>query len=87
MNLVEALLAENRKSRAFIQQLDETAEMMLGKGKTAEDDPGLRASKIITQTLVDVTEDAIASGDVVKMLEAAEAHGIADGIQRVKVKS
>ena len=76
MNLIEALQAENEKSREHIKQLDETAALLHGEGKTADDDPGLRMSKAVSLSLIQSTEAAIASGDVIRMLEAASLHGL-----------
>jgi len=68
VNLVEALQEENRKSREFLVELDETEKLLPG--------PGLAISRAITSALIRQTEDAIASGDVLKMLAAAKAHGL-----------
>lgn len=78
MNLVEALQEANNKSRKFVAQLDETA-VLLGMGTRAEDDPGLAMSKSITLHLIQQTEAAIASGDVLRMLAVADLHGIGQG--------
>jgi hypothetical protein len=77
MNLIEALQAENEKSREHLRDLEETAKL-LGKG-SVDADPGLRISASITRALIAQTEVAIASGDVLKMLAAAGAHGIGTG--------
>ncbi len=76
MNIIEGLQQANRESRDHIAQLEETAKI-LGH-KTADDDPGLRLSKIATQVLIDTTERAMASGDVVAMVQAAQAHGLGE---------
>lgn len=75
MNLIEALQAENEKSREHLRELEGTAKL-LGKG---DSDLGLRISATITRTLIAQTEAAIASGDVMQMLAAAQAHGIGAG--------
>lgn len=76
MNLVEALLADANKSREFIKKLDETAELMHGEGKTADDDPGLALSKALTESTIKAIETAIGSGDLVEMVKLAQLLGI-----------
>jgi hypothetical protein len=71
MNLIEALQEENRKSREFLVELDETEKLLPG-------DRGLAISRAITSALIRQTEDAIASGDVLQMLAAAKAHGLGE---------
>lgn len=75
MNLIESLQAEANKAREFISQLDETARLM-GKGETAEGDPGLAMSKAMMRARIERIERVIASGDVVAMVEVAAAEGI-----------
>lgn len=74
MNLIEAMQAENAKNRAFLTELDDAARAM--GMKSAEDDPGLNASRMITAALIGQSEKAIASGDVVEMVTVAQAQGI-----------
>lgn len=74
MNLVEALQEENRKSREFLLELDETEALCPG--------PGLAVSRALTQALIRQTEAAIASGDAMQMLAAAKAHGIREEVPR-----
>lgn len=71
MNLVEALQKANNDSREFIKELDRTSELMKGSPHD-----GTHISKALTQGLIDATEAAIASGDVVKMLGVADLHGL-----------
>lgn len=74
MNLIEAMQADNTKSRAFLVELDESA--VLFGNKSAADDAGLNVSRMVTQALIDQSEKAIASGDVVQMIAVAQAQGI-----------
>lgn len=74
MNLIEALQKANNESREFIRKLDECAVLM--KGNLADDDPGLALSKTVTLAIIKTAEKAIASGDLIEMLRAAELHGI-----------
>lgn len=76
VNLIEALQDKNRKCREFIVELEEAAKL-LGH-ESIDDDPGLKASKLINQGMIDLGERAIASGDVVAMVKAAAVHGIGD---------
>ncbi len=71
--LAQSLLDANEKSREFLKELEETA-VALGH-KCADDDPGLKVSKAVTKALILATERAVASGDVVAMVLAADAHG------------
>ena len=74
MNLIEALQRENQKSREFIANLDQTAQAIGHKDATTA--PGLNLSRAMHESLIRNAESAIASGDVVAMVEAAAAHGI-----------
>lgn len=74
MNLIEALVANNAKSREFLVELEETAKA-LGHA-SASDEPGLNASKVITETMIAESERVIATGDVVAMVKFAQAQGI-----------
>ena len=70
--LAQMLLDANDESRQFIAEIDSALGMpALG------DQPGLRLSRAVTETLVSTTQDALASGDVVAMIRAANAHGLA----------
>ncbi len=74
MNLIEALQAENTKSRAFLVELDETA-VLLGH-KSAAEDLGINLSRVATLAMIAQSEKAIASGDVVQMVGIAQLQGI-----------
>lgn len=71
MNLVEALQKANNESREHLRELAET-EALIGPS------PGIEISRTITKNLIAQTEAAIASGDVLLMLAAAEAHGLGE---------
>jgi len=66
MNLVEALQDENRKGRDFLKELESLEAL----------GPGPKVSRQITHSLIDLTEKALSSGDVLEMLKAASANGI-----------
>ncbi len=72
--LAQSLLDANDKTRKFLAELEDAARAM--GHKNVDEDPGLRISKAVYAGLVDSTEKAIASGDVVAMVQAAQAHGI-----------
>lgn len=75
MNLVEGLQRANNESREFLAQLDETEKLL---GKPHGSDPGLNISRQVTLSLIRATEEAIASGDVLQMLAAANLHGLGE---------
>lgn len=75
MNLIEALRDEANKAREFIARLDKMARLM-GKGNTADSDPGLAMSKAVTQARIDRIERVIASGDTLAMVKVAAAEGV-----------
>lgn len=75
-NLVSALQEANAESRAFIVHLEETAEVIAKS--SIDDDPGLSISKSVHQELIRRAEVAIASGDVIAIMEAAAAYGIGE---------
>jgi len=70
VSLAQSLIDANAASRKFIVELDE-ADELVGPG-----DPGLAISRKVTQALIGATDKALASGDVVAMVQAAQAHGI-----------
>jgi anthranilate/para-aminobenzoate synthase component I len=72
MNLIEALQRENDKSRAFIAELD-----------ALPGDPGLEISKAAHREMIRRAEAAIASGDVVAMVAAAQMCGIGESAEEV----
>lgn len=74
LNLIEALQEANNKSRQFLSELDETAELLGG-----ENNSGVALSRAVTVALIQQTEAAIASGDILRMLVAAEVHGLNTG--------
>ncbi len=69
MNIIEGLQQACRESREHIVELEETAKLF--GHESADDDPGLRISKALSQAMIDAAESAIASGDVVAMVQAA----------------
>lgn len=71
MNLVKALVKANNEARAFLRWLEEHKI----KGLPGA---GVEPARTATKHLIAQTEVAIASGDIVLMLEAAAAHGIGD---------
>ncbi len=74
MNLVEGLLAANDESRRFLVELEEKAKLL--DHESAADDPGLALSKTATLALIEATDKAVSSGDVVEMVKVAELHGL-----------
>ena len=71
MNLMEALLDANRKSRKHIEECHEVDKLMPGGA-------GLDISIILTESLIKEREVAIASDDVAQMVRVAQAHRLGD---------